>query len=87
MAEFPVGKAQQMVLQALGKKAQTFSEATAVFEQMGIVVSSKRQGRESVPVVIVKARMGGGWNAGGDGESWREYPDVDLSAIEQWIQK
>jgi hypothetical protein len=87
MADFPVGKAQQIVLQALGKKAQNFSEATKVFEEMGIVVGSKREGRSSVPVVTVKNRWDSCRNSEGEGEIWRAYEDVDLSAVAQWVKK
>lgn len=87
MANYPVGKAQQIVLDALGMTAADHSEASQKFEELGIVVSSRREGRTSVPVVIVKDRFGGGFNAGGDGEEWRNYKDVDLSNISQWIQK
>jgi hypothetical protein len=27
----------------------------------------------------------GGFNAGGDGESFRQYDDIDTTAIQQWI--
>ena len=86
MASYPVGKAQQMVLDALGLKAGDFSEANQVFESLGITVTSKREGRSSVPVVIIKDRFGGGFNAEYEGVSYRKYQDCDFSAIEQWIE-
>ena len=84
---YPVGKAQQMVLDALNLTARDFSEANRIFENLGIVVSSKRQGRRSVPVITVKDRLGGAFNAAGEGVEYREYADVDLSAVAQWVEE
>ena len=86
MASYPVGKAQQMVLDALGLTARDFSEANDIFKKLGIVVGSKRQGRSTVPVVTVKDRFDGGFSAAGDGFEYRKYDDADFSAIEQWIE-
>jgi len=83
---YPIGKAQQMVLDALGLKANDFSEAEKIFKELGIAVGSKRQGRSSVPVVTVKDRFGGGFNAAREGVIYREHQDHDFSAIEQWIE-
>ena len=83
--DYPVSKAQQMVLDALGMTASGYSDAQDKFEELGLVVSSKRQGRSSVPAITVKSRETGGWNPGGDGWSGRQYDDIDTSAIEQWI--
>jgi hypothetical protein len=83
----PVGKAQEKVLEALGMTATGFADANRQFEKIGIVVSSRRDGRVSVPVVTVKDRFDGGFNAGGDGDCYRKYDDIDLSAVEQWIAK
>jgi hypothetical protein len=82
---YPVGKAQQMVLDALGKRASTFQEAEAIFESLGIVVSSRREGRSSVPV-ITEVGFGGGWNPGGDGDDWRGAKKSDLAAVRQWMK-
>jgi hypothetical protein len=88
MAAYPVGKAQQMVLDALGLHASDFSEAEQVFESIGISVSSKRVGRSSIPVVSMKETTGGGWNAGGDGESYEiSYKEADLSKLSEWMVK
>jgi len=86
MASYPVGKAQQMVLDALGLTAKDFSEASKIFEDLGISVGSKRQGRSSVPVVTVEDRFSGGFSAAGDGFEYRKHQDHDFSAIEQWIE-
>lgn len=51
--DYPVGKAQQIVLDALGMTATGFDDAASKFKELGITVSSKRQGRTSVPVVSV----------------------------------
>jgi len=84
---YPVGKAQQIVLDALNLKAGDFSEAKRIFESLGITVGSKRQARSSVPVVTVKDRFGGGFSAAGDGFEYRKYDDVDLSAVQQWVEE
>lgn len=83
---YPVGKAQQMVLDALGLTAKDFADAEAQFEALGIVVSPRREGRTSVPAVTVRPRFGGAFTAGGDGVEYREYDEHDFSAIEQWIE-
>lgn len=84
---YPVGKAQEVILEALGLQATTFQEAKEIFEQMGIVVSSRREGRRSVPVVTVKDRFGGAMTAGGDGVEYRRYENIDLTPIQQWIEE
>ncbi len=86
MSSTPVGKAQQQVLEALGLTASDFSEANQKFNELGIVVSSKRVGRNSEPVITVKETDFGGWNPGGDGESYSTGRTADLSAVKQWIK-
>ena len=83
--EYPVGKAQQMVLDALNMTAANHREAEHLFESLGIVVASKRQGRTSVPAITIKSRQIGGFDASGDGWSDTKYAAIDTSAIEQWI--
>jgi len=83
--EYPVGKAQRMVLEALGISAASFGEAKAKFERLGIIVGSKRDGRDTVPVVTVKNRVSGDFGPGGDGESYQQYEDLDVGPIAQWI--
>ncbi len=84
--EYPVGKAQWMVLQALGKTASSFQEAEQTFERIGIVVTSKRAGRSVVPVVSLLPRRSGGRNEWGEGESWTiSYEPCDLSPLKQWM--
>ena len=84
--DYPVGKAQKMVLDALGLTASGFSDAERIFDEIGIAVVAVRQGRTSVPQVHRKENTGGGWNAGGDGESFEiSYKDADLSKISQWM--
>lgn len=90
MSDYPVGKAQQVVLSALGVTRHTFAGAEAYFEEIGIVVSSKRVGRSSVPVVRIKDRYNGGFTSEGDGDSWRAYSDLtaeQLQALAPWIVK
>lgn len=83
--QYPTGKAQQDVLNALGLTANNSGHANAIFAELGIVVSSKREGRKSVPV-ITKSFSGGGFNAYGEGEeSFSNADGLDLSAISQWM--
>jgi hypothetical protein len=83
---YPVGKAQGMVLHALGRDdIQTYQEAEQFFEQLGIIVIPVRKGRTTEPSITVK-REGGDWNVGGDADSW-DYGKRDLSAIDQWVRK
>ena len=84
--DYPVGKAQKMVLDALEMTADGFTAAEHIFNKIGITVIAVRQGRTSVPQVHRKETSGGGWNAGGDGESFEiSYKDADLSKISQWM--
>jgi L-asparaginase/Glu-tRNA(Gln) amidotransferase subunit D len=85
----PVGKAQGIILQALGRTdIQSWQEAEAFFARIGIVVNAKRVGRTSVPVVRLKETMAGGFNEYGEGEVYEiDYETADLSKIEQWIAK
>jgi hypothetical protein len=86
--DYPVGKAQQMVLDALNIKAASFQEAEKAFNEIGITVTAVRQGRTSVPQVSRKETSGGGWNAGGDGESYEiDYKSADLNKVAQWMVK
>lgn len=86
--DYPVGKAQKMVLDALGLSADGFTEANQLFSDHGLVVSSKREGKISVPQVHLKETNGGAFNADGEGESWTvSYKNVDLSKIAQWMVK
>lgn len=74
-AVMPVGKAQQVILDILGQRAGSFGHAERIFADHGIVVSSKRVGRGSVPVVrVVRA---GGYGQSEDGD----YGDPTTRAI------
>lgn len=87
MANYPVGKAQKMVLDALDLTAKDHSDAKRIFAELGIEVTSRREGRKSVPVVTEKTnRLAGGWNPGGDGADGISRESVDLSAVEQWME-
>lgn len=88
--DFPVGKAQQVVLDALGLKATGMTGANELFESLGLVVRPVRQGRASVPQITIKNRYEGGWNEGGDGDSWRAYGDLtveQMQAIAPWVKR
>lgn len=86
MRDYPVGKAQQMVLDALNITATGHGDADRIFRDLGLAVSSKRQGRKSVPVITVKDRFGGGFNASGEGVEFRQYPNADFSSISKWVE-
>lgn len=84
----PPGKAQQTILDALDIQANNFSHANAIFEAIGIGVGHKRVGRSSVPVVSKLDRSGGGFNLDGEGEAWDDWgPDINLSAIKEWMEE
>jgi hypothetical protein len=85
--EFPVGKTQKMVLDAMQVRYATFGAAEDYFKSIGIVVRSKRVGRSVQPEIVVKSRMSGGFTTDGDGETWQQYETVDLTPIQQWIVK
>ena len=87
MANYPISKTQKMVLDALNLTANDFSDADRIFADHGIVVSSKRVGRATEPVVSRLASHGGGWNPGGDGEEYTvNYKSIDLAPISQWMK-
>jgi len=85
MKDYPVGKAQQTVLDALNITATGHSAAQEIFKSLGLVVVTKREGRRSVPSITVLDRDGGGFNASGEGETWQQYPDSDFSNIQEWV--
>jgi hypothetical protein len=84
---FPVGKAQQMVLDALGIEATDWNEAKAAFEEIGITVNSKRVGRGVEPEIIVDSGHRSGFDDNGEGWQADITFDRDLSPVEQWIKK
>jgi len=87
----PVGKAQQVILDALNVEVANFGHANAFFNAIGIIVLSKREGRRSIPVVIVEDNSGGGLNLDGEGEVWNnanEYLTEDvLKKLKPWIKE
>ena len=85
--QYPVGKVQQQVLDALNitVKVNGHSHAQQIFDTIGIVVGSKRQGRAALPVVSVNE--GGAYrNAGGDYDVWSGGANCDISALAQWME-
>jgi len=70
----PVGVAQKKVLDLLGAPAtiDSWDGAKRILDDLGIVVGSRRVGRSSEPQVWINSSRaaGGGWNVGGDGDSW-----------------
>lgn len=83
---FAVGATQSKVLKALGMTAENFDHANAIFDRIGIVVSSKRVGCVTEPVVARRETVGGGFNAYGEGDTWNiPTEDVDLTPLAQWM--
>lgn len=82
---YPLSKTQSTVLNALNITAGNFNRAEQIFSELGLVVASRRQGRKTIPVITVLDRQGGAFNASGEGEIFTKYPNIDTSAIEQWI--
>lgn len=75
--DYPVGSAQQKVLDALGLTATGFGDAERQFEELNIVVVPKREGRTSVPAVYPR-----------EGRSQRNYGgdyDVDQPEVSQTV--
>lgn len=85
MRAYPLGKTQATVLDALNLTAENFNQAEQIFAELGLIVSSKRQGRQTIPVVEVLDRQSGAFNASGEGVIFDRYPNLDTQAIEQWI--
>lgn len=85
--KFPVGKAQQQVLDALGLKADSFQDACTIFDEIGITVASKREGRHSIPVVFVHGKITGGFNECEGYSDNMVSKKIDLTPIRQWIEK
>lgn len=90
--DLPVGVAQQRVLDILGKQAASWQHAERIFEEHGIVVRGKRQGRTSAPQVWERERDRGGWNPGGeDGysggpSSLKLTPEQRAALAPYWIE-
>ena len=85
MRGYPVSKAQQTILDALGIAATDHGDAERIFESLGLVVASERQGRKSIPVVTILDRNDGGFNASGEGVTYEKYPTVNFENIKQWV--
>lgn len=87
MANYPTSATQEKVLNAIGMTATDFTEAERIFAEIGIIVTSKRIGRSSEPVITRKDAYDGGWNAGGDGAEYKiSYKDIDLTPLAQWMK-
>lgn len=93
MSKYTLSKTQQAVLNALGLTAEHWQEAEDIFQERGLSVVAKRQGRQYVPEISLldTVETGGGFNwPGGDGESYEithNYLSIDLSTIEKWMVK
>jgi len=81
---YPAGKAQAQVVTALGlPMPASAAQADEMFAYIGITVTSKRQGRTSVPVVTRK--VVDGWNGNGDADEVVNGLDIDFTAISEWM--
>jgi len=82
------GVAQDVILNALGIKAECFGHATEIFKALGIVVHAVRDGRSSVPVVKLIDETHSQQNEYGDYDIGMFKPSegIDLSAIAEWIK-
>ena len=85
MRQYPVGKAQQMILDALELTAAGATDAEKIFERLGLVVTSKRQGRKSVPSITRRETETGGMHNGDGWSQTIEFDAVDFDAIAQWM--
>ena len=85
MRQYPVGKAQQMALDALELTAAGSADAEKIFERLGLVVASKRQGRKSVPSITRRDTETGGMHNGDGWSQEIEFDAVDFSKIAQWM--
>ena len=86
MTEYPMGKVQRMVIEALELNSDSFSEAEELFVQRGLIVKAVRQGRKSVPSITLMSTEGCSMNADGEGDSWDiDYKDYDKDAIAEWM--
>lgn len=88
--EYPVGKVQSIVLEALGLKANSFQHADRLFNQRSISVSSKRVGRSYVPVIkkFVGVVTGSSMDDTYSGETYQTIAltDEQRTAIAQWME-
>ena len=60
-------------------------DAEKIFEQLGLVVTSKRQGRKSVPSITRRETETGGMHNGDGWSQEIEFDAVDFSKIAQWM--
>jgi len=88
-----VGKAQAVVLDALHIQAWDNVEAAEFFRLLGLRVTSRREGRTNVPVIVVEPRgrtvTAGGW-VNDEGDEWTEtlgegLPLFDMTALMAWV--
>ncbi len=78
---YPVAGDQKTILDALGITANNFSHAEAIFRELGIAITGNKQDGSCDPIVERK-RFGLS-----HGEWGEPLPDVDLSAIEQYMRE
>ena len=86
------GKAQSVILDALGIEADSSGHADAIFDALGISVSAQREGRKSVPVVrflgdstharVAAANLYGDY---GDELPSLTSSGVDFTPVQEWF--
>jgi hypothetical protein len=86
----PVGTAQKQVLDALGItiKVNGGSHANAIFDALGLVVTSRREGKTSIPVVAEKQYRAGSYAGSSIDENYDGSLDgakIDTAALRQWM--
>lgn len=86
MRDYPVGKAQQMVLDALELTATGHGDAQRVFRSHGMTVASNRVGRKSLPVITLLETQAGGMHNDDGWTETVEFEKANLEKVSQWIE-
>jgi hypothetical protein len=86
----PVGVAQRQVLDALGItiKVNGGSHANAIFDALGLVVTSRREGKASIPVVSEKQYWASSYAGSSLDENYEGGLDgakIDTTPLRQWM--
>lgn len=90
MRTTPVGVAQAKVLSAIGITVNSWQEAEQKFSELDIVVTSKRVGCSSEPVVSFQPTRRGGFNRDGEGEVYDAPSPLTVEQrqrLQQFVEK
>ncbi|OLB44108.1 MAG: hypothetical protein AUG51_22200 [Acidobacteria bacterium 13_1_20CM_3_53_8] len=82
---YPVGKAQQIILDALGRDVESFQEAEKIFADLRIIVTPVRQGHDSVPHVSLNHLQGVTVDNLNEMREINEPYSSELVKIVQWM--